>query len=186
MATLSWGSFPFTSHHEEIHAMPRKKASSDQPALAAILPPGPAELKIAAMAEQTKAAKRKLPKPAELTAMVERWKAHAQAVRDLLADVQAIAEHNWPMSDPDHEGNLAETISHMLRPFEVETKGIKSIEIDLTLAALLVDVQNVLDDIAPGDEQGDWAKEVLGESAATTTRVVGTPSKAKSRPKETK
>jgi hypothetical protein len=160
--------------------MPRK-SSPNQPALAAILPPGPAELKIAAMAEQAKAAKRKLPKPAELNAMIERFKAHAQAVRDLLADVQAIVEHNWPMADPDHDGNIAETISHMLRPFDIDTAGAKTMEVDLTLAALLVDVQNVLDDMAPGDEQGSWATAILGAPNEKTSRVAGSPSK--SRPK---
>jgi hypothetical protein len=172
------------SHFHEDHEMP-KKSTPGQATMPAILPPGPAEKAIAAAKERAKPAKNKLPKPSELQAMIERFKLHAQHVRDLLADVQAIAENKWPLADPDYENNLSETIATFLRPIDVDTRDVETLEVDVSLNALLIDVQSVLDDLQPGPDQGLWARAILEPDAPEkSTRVAGMPSK--SRPKATK
>jgi hypothetical protein len=162
--------------------MPRKKASSDQPVLAAILPPGPAEKAIAAAKQRAKPTKPKPPTAASLTEMIKRLAQHTENIRSLLADIQTIAE--WPLADPDHENNLSGQIAAMLKPVDIDTDGATTMEVNFTLNALLIDVQSVLDDLQPGVEQSAWAKEILGNPSESTPKPVGMPSKG--RPKATK
>jgi hypothetical protein len=160
--------------------MPRKKAASDQAVMTAILPPGPAERAISAAKGQSKAAKFKLPTAEALAAMIERFRAHSQHVRDLLADTQIVAE--WPPADPDRDGNLHELLMNFLRPAEIRAVADEVITCDTTLAATISDLTTLLDDMAPGAEQGAWARAILEPNAPEkTTRVAGMPSK--SRPK---
>jgi hypothetical protein len=158
--------------------MPTKtKKSTEQGALPGeSFKPGPAEL------PADPAPKHKLPTAAALTQMGDKFALHAENLRALLADVLALAELGWPISDPDHDRNLAEQIEAMLRPQDFETHGAKIIECDLTLAATIADVDEIADDLNPGSKQAEWARAILLPNvSAEHPKPAGTP--AKGRPK---
>jgi hypothetical protein len=100
--------------------------------------------------------------------MGRRFKFHTQHLRDLLADVQKIAEEKWPPFEPEYQGNLVSQIAAILEPIAFDTEGAKVVEFDGTLAALIADVETITDDLNPGPEQGEWAKQVLASPGAAT------------------
>ena len=55
----------------------------------------------------------------------ERFKFHIQHLRDLLADVQKIAEEEWPLFEPDYQGNLVAHIAAILEPIDFDTEAPK-------------------------------------------------------------
>jgi hypothetical protein len=148
--------------------MPKKKTDPAQPALPGkAFAPGPASQP-----------KRKLPTAAAVKEMGARFKSHAQALRDLLSDVQVMAEQNWPIADPDFDGNLSHQIVLMLEVLNHSTEGAEVVELDTTLATLIADVDAIADDWNPGKDQGAWVKQVLASpEAPVSVKPVGTPSK---------
>ena len=91
--------------------------------------------------------------------MGERLKTHAQGVRDLLADIQTIVEQGWPCTNPDMPGHLVEQIASMIQPIDVETEGVKTLEIDMTLANLVVNLDTIAADMLSGPDQGEWREQ---------------------------
>ena len=110
--------------------------------------------------------------------MAERFKAHAQHIRDLLYDVQEIVERQYPLADPDYDGYLAEQITFMLKPMEF-TPGDDPVVVDVSLVWLITDVQSLLDSMVPGPDQSEWVKELMA-SDKSTTKKTGTGNRTKS------
>ncbi len=108
----------------------------------------------------------KLPTAFELKEMSDRFKAHRDNVQSLLNDAQKITSERWPVSDPYCVANLAEQFVVMLHPIEMKTRRAKTIEIDMTLASLMADLDDIIEDFEPGENQGAWAKEVLASPDA--------------------
>lgn len=147
--------------------MNRRKVPPYQPPLP-IIPIGPAELAIASAKMQAKPAvmsPAKLPSDAEVTAMASRFRSYAQSLRDLLADLQLIVAEKWPIADEDYDGNLVEHINNMLHPIDVDTTDVSMLQVDITIATLLADVDTIADDLSPGKEQGEWIKAILKAEA---------------------
>jgi hypothetical protein len=155
--------------------MPRKKADPGQAALTGkAFGKGPAEQPTA-----VDPPKRKMPTAVAIKEMATRFRGHAQAVRDLLSDVQKIASENWPIADPDFAGNLADQVRFMLEPAEHETEGVPVVLLDCTLANLLGDIDAIADDL-DGPDMGEWVRAIVSPSKpAEPARVAGTPSKGK-------
>ncbi len=109
----------------------------------------------------------KLPTAFGLKEVSYRFKMHRDNTQLLLTDVQKIADDRWPVADPYYQGNLAEQFASMLDPFDIETEGAKIMEMDSTLASLVVDLNGIIEDFDPGENQGEWAKEVNRSPGAT-------------------
>ena len=104
--------------------------------------------------------KPKSPTAAQVAEMGKRFRQHRDNVQALLADVQAIVESRWPIADPDYEGNLVDQLVPLTKPIDYITGGDDVVEVDMTLAALLADLDTIAEDLSPGPEQGQWAKDL--------------------------
>jgi hypothetical protein len=120
----------------------------------------------------------KLPTAAELKKMGARFAAHVANLEALIADVKILADSDWPLTDPDYQGNLCEQLAPMLEPIDFQTDGAAVVEFNMTLQATLDDVFSIAEDLNPGPEQGKWARAILEASEATGpqegTRLSGT------------
>jgi hypothetical protein len=125
------------------------------------------------------APKRKTPTAAEIVEMGARFAQHAEAVRAMLSDVQKIVEEGWPPADPERDGNLHELLMNFLRPAEIRAVADEAIVCDTTLDATISDLTTLLDDMVPGTEQGEWAREILASADATATKKPTTRPKSK-------
>jgi hypothetical protein len=167
--------------------MPRKKSSPEQGTLVAAFPLGAAEPKPETKAPAEKPAEKPAPSNGQIDlAMVrdmgERFARHAENLRQLEIDVKELAAYGWPISNPDFDENLVEQITAMLEPVDYETAGAEIITCDGTIAATIADVQELADDMLPGQKQGEWVK-VLADAPAERPRVVGMPDKNRKKAK---
>jgi hypothetical protein len=176
--------------------MTKTKRSKRDPAQASLpaaaFPPGPAELPPDPKPEPKPAPEKPVEKPAppngqidlaKVRDMGDKFQRHAENLRALLADVQALAELGWPITDPDRDGNRVEQINALLELVEYETGGLSTILCDGTLAATIGDIQDVADDLSFGPNQAAWARAIFFPLAtAEHQKPAGTPSKGKSKP----
>jgi hypothetical protein len=121
----------------------------------------------------------KLPTSLAVQEMGQRLTRHAEHLRELLSDLQTIHDQQWPIADPDHDGNLAQILAPFLEPIDYVTEAAgQEIVIDTTIASAIAELQQLADDINPGDSQGAWAREICGTRLEAPVPV-GTPNRRK-------
>jgi hypothetical protein len=123
---------------------------------------------------------RKLPDASDLSRMGKKFATHAEHLRELLEDVQALASLGWPITDPDCDGNRVETINALLEMIEYPTGGRETLLCDGTLATTIGEITEIADDLSFGPNQASWAKMILmPDVPAEHPKPAGTPRKSK-------